>query len=392
MHDMYVTLLIWFTVTTFAFNISIEENPPIFADVPLSWTRVEGDTDTFWFNELQIASDGSLSKILSLQVDGTSSSNGTMTFVFVRTGAHLIQAIDGNTNAAFFNSTNSITAVASNSSDSSSCTPVTSTVTTSPTGSLNSASAHNNNSVVIGATIGTIVPLTIIAAVVVVLCIQRRAKNWKASSGSESPKPTKPNAFSSVFANLTGSRNLNGTITPFVAVPEPHTTSHSKFDPAMRTGSQTTGNPRTRSSFYAPPSSFGEKVLARPSVNAPVSLVATAHVDDPSADQTQSSRSQISNIVDAGTPGTTLPPLTQRQQLLEEEASRLRLQIMGMVNSALSSNQVPSEQNIQFENRQMVAEMERMRAQIEMLEHDRDSSWARGLSDEPPSYLTSIGR
>ncbi|KAJ3989315.1 hypothetical protein F5890DRAFT_1486856 [Lentinula detonsa] len=378
---------IWFTVTTFAFNISIEDNPPIFADVPLSWTRAEGDTDSFWFNELQIASDGSLLKILSLQVDGTSSSNGTMTFVFIRTGAHLIQAIDGNTNSAFFNSTNSITAVASNSSDSSSCTPVTSTVTASPTGSLNSASAHSNNSVVIGATIGTIVPLTIIAAVVVVLCIQRRARKWKDLSGSESPKPTEPNAFPSVFANLIGSRNSNGTITPFVAVPEPHTTSHSKFDPAMRTGSQTIGNPRTRSSFYAPPSSFGEKMLARPSVYA-----ATAHVDDPGADQTQSSRSHISNAVDTGTPGATVPQLTQRQQLLEEEASRLRLQIMGMVNSALSSNQVPSEQNMQFENRQMAAEMERMRAQIEMLEHDRNSSWARGLSDEPPSYLTSIGR
>ncbi|KAJ4474671.1 hypothetical protein C8J55DRAFT_130200 [Lentinula edodes] len=90
---------------------------------------------------------------------------------------------------------------------------------------------------------------------------------------------------------------------------------------------------------------------------------------------------------------TGLPPLTQRQQLLEEEAGRLRHQIMSMVNSALSrSDQGPTAQNFQSENHQMAAEMERMRRQIEMLEQDRDSSWARGLSDEPPSYIASIWR
>lgn len=33
-----------------------------------------------------------------------------------------------------------------------------------------------------------------------------------------------------------------------------------------------------------------------------------------------------------------------------------------------------------------------MKEQIERLEQDRDSAWATGLSDEPPSYLTLIAR
>ncbi|KAJ3753114.1 hypothetical protein FB446DRAFT_785555 [Lentinula raphanica] len=394
---VHVTLLIciW-SIATFAFNITIEENPSVFADIPLSWTRASNDPDSFWFNELQYASDGTLLKVLSLQVDGTSSPNGSMTFVFIRTGAHLIQAIDGNTNAAFFNSSTPITAVANNSSDSGSCSPVTSTVTasSSPTGSgsnnLNSGTAHNNNeSVVIGATIGTIVPLTIIAAIIAVLCIQRRAKRSDASSLSSGlPKDTGPSPFSSALASLTDSRpNPNGAITPFVALPNSHTPTPSKLRPAMHPN-----HPSTIASFYPPPpSSFGEKMVVRPSPNALVSPIITSHPDDTSAEQSQSSRSQVSH---PRTPGTSVsePPLTQRQQVLEEEAGRLRLQIMSMVNSALSSNQLPNEQNVQIENRQMAAEMERMRAQIEMLEQDRDSSWARGLSDEPPSYLTSIGR
>ncbi|KAJ4469603.1 hypothetical protein J3R30DRAFT_3551364, partial [Lentinula aciculospora] len=373
---MHATLLFYicFAVTTCAFNISIENNPPVFADVPLSWTRTEGDTDSFWFNELQIADDGSLLKVLSLQVGDTGSPNGTMTFVFIRTGSHLIQAID-DTGSAFFNST-PITAVAANSSGSSSCTPVTSTIAASSTGSssnLDDATSHSNSSVVIGATIGTIVPLTIILAVIAVMCVQRRTKKWEGSSGSDSPmSETAPNAFSTAFARLTGSRNPNETITPFVAIPEFHP------DPL----------PDTTSSFYPPlPSSFGEKMVAARSQNAPISPVTTQ------ADDTEQTRSQVPTDVQVVRTTSTLAPLTQRQQLLEEEASRLRLQIMSMVNSALSSgpHQISAGQNIQSENRQMVAEMERMRAQIEMLEQDRDSSWARGLSDEPPSYLNSIG-
>lgn len=81
-HILYVS----FVVTAFAFNISIEDNPLVFANIPLSWTRNEGDTNSFWFDEYQLVSDGSASEELSLQVDGTSSLNGPMSSVFIRIG------------------------------------------------------------------------------------------------------------------------------------------------------------------------------------------------------------------------------------------------------------------------------------------------------------------
>lgn len=102
-------------------------------------------------------------------------------------------------------------------------------------------------------------------------------------------------------------------------------------------------------------------------------------------DQSQRSRSSHVPTSTAG----TVPPPTQRQQLLEGEAGRLRLEIMSMVNQALSGNSASPEQGLQS---QMAAEMERMKEQIERLEQDRDSAWATGLSDEPPSYLTLITR
>ncbi|KAJ3878319.1 hypothetical protein F5051DRAFT_232894 [Lentinula edodes] len=395
-HILYIS----FVVTAFAFNISIEDNPLVFASIPLSWTRNEGDTNSFWFDEYQLASDGSASKVLSLQVDGTSSLNGTMSSVFIRTGVHFIQAIDGNTNSAFFNST-PVTAVAASTS---SCTlgSVTATVTASSSssdGGLNNALSHDNSSVIIGATIGTIVPLTMIVAFVAVICIQRRSKSnkFKDSSESESPRtPTRtPAALSSAITYFTGSGNPNETITPFVAIPEQHT--RPKGSPANRPAPQNTNSPGTNSSLFAlpPASSVREKIFAPLSVNTPISPV-TTHVDhDTVVEQTLSSQSLVSIPADTHLARMTtgLPPLTQRQQLLEEEAGRLRLQIMSMVNSALSrSDQGPTAQNFQSENHQMAAEMERMRRQIEMLEQDRDSSWARGLSDEPPSYIASIWR
>ncbi|KAJ3806671.1 hypothetical protein F5876DRAFT_80448 [Lentinula aff. lateritia] len=395
-------LYVSFAVTAFAFNISIEDNPLVFANIPLSWTRNEGDTNSFWFDEYQLASDGSASKVLSVQVDGTSSLNGTMSSVFIRTGAHFIQAIDGNTNSAFFNST-PVTAVAASTS---SCTlgSVTATVTASSSssdGGLNSALSHDNSSVIIGATIGTIVPLTMIVAFIVVICFQRRSKSRQLEDSSESGSPRTPTrtptALSSAITYFTGPRNPNETITPFVAIPEQHT--RPKVSPAIinRPAPQNTNSPGTNSSFFAQPpaSSVREKIFPPRSVNTPISPVTKHAVHDTMAEQTLSSQSLVSIPADTHLARltTALPPLTQRQQLLEEEAGRLRLQIMSMVNSALSrSDQGPTAQNFQSENHQMADEMERMRTQIEMLEQDRDSSWARGLSDEPPSYIASIGR
>lgn len=120
----------------------------------------------------------------------------------------------------------------------------------------------------------------------------------------------------------------------------------------------------------------------------PSPVTVTSNTDDPPSLRTKNPRNPSSQPASITT--DTAPPLTQRQQLLEEEASRLRLQIMSMVNHALSSgNRASAEQDVR---NQMVAEMERMKEQIEMLEQERNSSWARGLSDDPPSYLTSIGR
>jgi len=92
-------------------------------------------------------------------------------------------------------------------------------------------------------------------------------------------------------------------------------------------------------------------------------------------------------------PFTSNLPVAERQRLLEEEVNRMRLQILGMVNQALSSGEAAHQGNgvdVRSENRQMAAEMDRMRAQIEMLEAQQNSEWARGLTDEPPSYFTSI--
>ncbi|KAF9071557.1 hypothetical protein BDP27DRAFT_1321946 [Rhodocollybia butyracea] len=157
-----------------------------------------------------------------------------------------------------------------------------------------------------------------------------------------------------------------------------------------------TGTSETAS--FSPPqsSSFGEKmVVSRVAPSAPQAwshpaIAITAGTDDmAAAERTPSSRAQTSQAVSFTPP----PQLTERQQLLEEEAGRLRLQIMTMVNSALSGpNRLSTEQNVQNENRQIQLEMARMREQIDLLEQDRDSSWARGLSNEPPSYLSSIGR
>ncbi|KAF8825780.1 hypothetical protein HHX47_DHR6000691 [Lentinula edodes] len=170
-----------------------------------------------------------------------------------------------------------------------------------------------------------------------------------------SPPTRTPAALSSAITYFTGSRNSNETITPFVAIPEQHT--RSKGSP-NRPAPQNTNGPGTNSSFCATP---GELCRGK---------IANFELSESGINLARMS--------------TGLPPLIQRQQLLEEEAGRLRLQIMSMVNSALPrSDQVPTAQNFQSENHQMAAEMERMRTQVETLEQDRDPSWARRLSDEP---------
>lgn len=237
---------------------------------------------------------------------------------------------------------------------------------------MNAATSHTNSSVVIGATIGTIVPLTILLAVLAVLCLQRRA----AKRGDTSSIGSLESKNNTLLPNFTGHRR-DTIITPFVQTPDPGVT-RTKENP----GSQFTTRRPSGS-----PGPFGEKMFARldPPPTSPVTV--TSFADDTATERTRTSRrTQSSNLASAT---GTVPQPTQRQQLLEEEASRLRLQIMSMVNHALSSGtQASPEQDVQT---QMAAEMERMRAQIEMLEQDRNSSWARGLSDEPPSYLNSIG-
>lgn len=69
-----------------AFNITIEQNPPVFAPVSLTWNRNASDTNSFWFNALALGSGGVLNKVLSLQVNGTSSLNGTLNAVFILVG------------------------------------------------------------------------------------------------------------------------------------------------------------------------------------------------------------------------------------------------------------------------------------------------------------------
>jgi sulfate adenylyltransferase subunit 1 (EFTu-like GTPase family) len=61
--------------------------------------------------------------------------------------------------------------------------------------------------------------------------------------------------------------------------------------------------------------------------------------------------------------------------------------VLTMVNQALSTGE---QNDLRTENRQMAAEIERMKGQIEMLEAQQNSDWAQGRTDEPPSYLTSI--
>ncbi|KIK61730.1 hypothetical protein GYMLUDRAFT_243410 [Collybiopsis luxurians FD-317 M1] len=350
----------------------------------------DDDPTDFWFDVLQIVDDiGTLNKELSLQVPGgTGSASGSMPFVFVRTGSHLIRGTTAESPNGFFNSTIPITAVAANSStpSPSSCAPTfTTTVTT--TGAR--SASHVDSSVVIGATIGSIVPTVIILAILSIFCIQRRARKPEPTSISlESPKRAS-NAFSSVFARLTGSSDQGTTVTPFIQIPDP-ASSPSNPHASLPQGhfSSHTGS----SSYHPPPSYLGEKIVALQSQSE--------HLSPHTTDISVTELSQISQIQSTQTVNPKLQETnassTERQQLLEEEAGRLRLQIMGMVNSALSSgaNLATAENDIQLqnENRQMVAEMQRMKQQIEMLEQDRESLWARGLSDEPPSYLTSIGR
>lgn len=205
-----------------------------------------------------------------------------------------------------------------------------------------------------------------------------------------SSKDSSPSVFSSTFAALIGAQNRsNNGITPFTEIRDPPIHS-SKKDPSAFRGM--TGTTETGSFFPPPSSSFGEKMVASQVVpSAPQGLshpaiIITTGMDDTATERTPSSRARTSQAV-----SFTSPPLTERQQLLEEEAGRLRLQIMTMVNSALSSGP-NTEQNVQNENRQIQLEMARMREQIDLLEQDRDSSWARGLSNELPSYLNSIGR
>ncbi|KAF9071558.1 hypothetical protein BDP27DRAFT_1446268, partial [Rhodocollybia butyracea] len=150
MYSLTLALHILLATAVSAFKITIEQNPPIFAPVSLA--------------------GGVLNKVLSLQVNGTSSLNGTLNTVFILVGPHIIQAIDGNSadSAVFFNSTvlNAVDATSSGtstSSGSSSCT--TSTTPTVTVTETNSSSKNTNSSIVIGATLGTILPLTILGAV-----------------------------------------------------------------------------------------------------------------------------------------------------------------------------------------------------------------------------------
>lgn len=184
---------------------------------------------------------------------------------------------------------------------------------------LNNALTHDNSSVIIGATIRTIVPLTLIVAFVAVICIQRRFESRKLEDSSESGFPRRPTrrptALYSAITYFTGSRNPTETITPFVAIPEQHT--RQKGSPTNRPAPQNTNSPGTNSSLFAlpPVSSVGEKMFAPLSVNTPISPVTTHADHDTVAEQTLSSQSLVSIPADTHLPriSTSLPPLTQRQ-------------------------------------------------------------------------------
>ncbi|KIK61728.1 hypothetical protein GYMLUDRAFT_574499 [Collybiopsis luxurians FD-317 M1] len=399
---LFCTYLLVFNAS--AFNISIEATPTVFTEVILTWTRNRDDPTDFWFDVLQIVDDiGTLNKELSLQVPGgTGSASGSMPFVFVRTGSHLIRGTTAESPYGFFNSTIPITAAAANvasnslAPSSSSCAPTFTTTVTTTTETITTVTSttapasHVNSSVIIGATVGSVVPTVIIFAILSIFCMQQRAKKHEVTSINLESTKRASSAFSSVFARLTGPSHRNTTITPFVQIPDPASrpSKARAFQPQGHFSSHSGTSP------YRPlHSSFKlqEKMVE--------SRSRSEHVSPDTAVVSVTKLSQISQTRSSQTVNPKLKtdaPQTERQQLLEEEVGRLRLQIMSMVNSTLSSGVNPAtaenDIHIQNGNHQMAAEMQRMKQQIEMLEQDRGSLWARGLSDDPPSYFTSIGR
>ncbi|KIK55250.1 hypothetical protein GYMLUDRAFT_99641 [Collybiopsis luxurians FD-317 M1] len=234
------------------FNISIEANPTIFTELMLNWTRNNGEPTDFWFDVFQIVDeDGSLNKELSLQVpSGSSSASGSMPFVFVRTGPHMIRGTTAESPNGFFNSTIPITAVVANSSTSSS--------------SSNASTSHTSSSVVIGVTIGSVIPTVLILAALAVLCLHRRMKRREDTPSSSRRLH---NAYSSAY-ELTGSPNYANT-------------SFSQLPNASASGILNARPSRSQSHFSAssihPPSSpgsFREMIAPQSQIEAPSTEVA----------------------------------------------------------------------------------------------------------------------
>ncbi|KAK7443767.1 hypothetical protein VKT23_015551 [Stygiomarasmius scandens] len=77
-------LFLWLhSITVLSFSIMLAEEEPIaFSPTKVFWTRADNDPTNWWLDEQ--TSDGG--KVLSMQVDGTGGKNGSVQFVFVKTG------------------------------------------------------------------------------------------------------------------------------------------------------------------------------------------------------------------------------------------------------------------------------------------------------------------
>ncbi|KIK55253.1 hypothetical protein GYMLUDRAFT_248855 [Collybiopsis luxurians FD-317 M1] len=286
----------------------------------LNWTRNDGDPTDFWFDVLQIVdNEGSLNKELSLQVPGSGSPSGSMPFVFVRTGPHIIRGTTAESPNGFFNSTIPITAIAANSSTSSSSSssspsisytsssdPSTSHTSNADPSTLHTSNAEpstshtsnaepstspTNSSLVIGATIGSVVPTVLIFAVLAVFCMHRRMRKRKDIRS----RPRK----------LRSARSSAYELTSFPQAP--HAAASDLFNerPSQSLNRFST---RSASSFYPPSPGFPREMMSVPRSQTGPGAPSTEAADVNSARFTWSSQASSARTAKSRLETSVSPP------------------------------------------------------------------------------------
>ncbi|KAF5350254.1 hypothetical protein D9758_007857 [Tetrapyrgos nigripes] len=357
---------------SFSLNIS-DENPTAFSPTTVTWTRDSSDPSGWWLDEHDVNNPSN--KVLSIQVDNSGATSGTVPFVFIRNGTFQIIATNtGNDDGGFFTSTPINVRAALDATSSSCPSPSPSVSNEQSTQSPSSNSSGASTGALVGAVIGSLAFGFSTGTVIMFLVFRRRIARLQAaahqpekSDDSNDPSPMQ----STSRLNLVRPSRNTPAITPFTAMSpsSDFSSPKSKSNPPERFATSVEGSTQGTSSSVSWSAFRDEKT--------PPAVMSYDTAPDTATAHDEHAVSSYQNV-----------PTGERQRLLEDEAKRLRLQVLAMVNQALSTGE--QENDLRTENRQMAAQMERMKAQIEMLEAQQNSDWARGLTDEPPSYLTSI--